>query len=64
MLTIQGMCIMACETDIDVDQDSAAARAEAPKPLWVRPTLSDYDIAGNTAITNCGSGSDGVICNS
>lgn len=53
---------MACETDMDGDQGSAAARAESPKPLWVCPTLSDYDIAGNTAITNCGSGSDGVIC--
>ena len=50
--------------DSDVMRDQPVPSDAVPRPIWVRPTLSDYDIAGNTAITNCGTGSDGVICNS
>lgn len=53
---------MACETHLDGDEGSTATRVGAPKPIWVSPTLSDYDIATNTSITNCGSGDDGIIC--
>lgn len=49
---------MPGETMIDVEAGSAATRVGAPKPAWVSPTLSDYDIASNTSITNCGSGED------
>jgi len=44
-----------------VDTKSAEDR---PRPAWSMPTLSEFDIVANTEITNCGTGSDGVICSS
>lgn len=44
----------------DFDSEATADRTERPK--WERPSIEDFDVASVTEITNCGNGSDGVIC--
>ena len=33
-----------------------------PLSVWIAPMLVEYGDVAGTAITNCGVGSDGVIC--
>lgn len=32
------------------------------RPLWQMPAMREFPIATHTAITNCGNGDDGIIC--
>ena len=45
-------------------QADGVSFSAASRPKWHTPRLSQYGITGHTAITNCGSGTDGVICSS
>lgn len=47
------------QTDFSRD---AVASGPATRPVWERPELVEFDITSATEITNCGTGSDGVIC--
>lgn len=46
----------------DVEEDQQTVSCVAERRRWWTPVLTEFDVVANTEITNCGSGSDGVIC--
>lgn len=47
--------------DQDVQNGTRTETGAGGRALWRAPTLTEYDIASSTEITNCGNGADGFI---
>lgn len=48
----------------DVQEEKQTVTRVRERAAWRTPVFTEFDIVANTGITNCGSGSDGVICQS
>lgn len=48
--------------DRDVHDDKQSIPVVGERAIWRTPVFTEFDIVTSTAITNCGTGSDGIIC--